>query len=76
MDYINYSDRIIYCAMYLLYIGYVNEAASFAESQSGGDSDTKDWGRVKYEDEIEWVRLCLRQASKMMKSMKMKGLSR
>ena len=32
---------IIYCAMYL-YIGYINEATNFAESQGGGGSDTKD----------------------------------
>ena len=75
MDFINYGDKIIYCAMYL-YIGYVNEATNFAESQGGGGSDTKDWGREKDEEEIEWIRRCLRQASKMMKPMKRKGLSR
>lgn len=75
MDFINYGDKIIYCAMYL-YIGYVNEASNFAESQGGGGSDTKDWGREKDEDEIEWIRRCLRQATKMMKPMKRKGLSR
>ena len=75
MDFINYGDKIIYCAMYL-YVGYVNEATNFAESQGGGGSDTKDWGREKDEDEIEWIRRCLRQATKMMKPMKRKGLSR
>ena len=75
MDFINYGDKIIYCAMYL-YIGYVNEATNFAESQGGGGSDAKDWGRDKDEDEIEWIRRCLRQATKMMKPMKRKGLSR
>ena len=59
-----------------LYIGYVNEATNFAESQGGGGSDIKDWGREKDEDEIEWIRRCLRQATKMMKPMKRKGLSR
>lgn len=44
MDFINHGDKIIYCAMYL-YVGYVNEATNFAESQRGGSSDTKDWGR-------------------------------
>jgi hypothetical protein len=76
MVYINYGDRIIYCAMYLLHIGYINEATNFAESQGRGGSDTKDWGREKDEDEIEWIRRCLQQATKMMKSMKGKGLSR
>lgn len=75
MDYINYGDKIIYCAMFL-YIGYINEVTNFAESQGGGGSDTKDWGREKNEDEIEWIRRCLRQATKMMKPMKRKGLSR
>ena len=72
---INYSDKIIYCAMYL-YVGYINEATNFAESQGGGGSDTKNWGREKDEDEIEWIRRCLLQATKMMKPMKRKGLSR
>ena len=39
-----------------LYIGYVYEATNFAESQGGGGSDTKDWGREKDEDEIERIR--------------------
>lgn len=76
MDYINYGDKAIYCAMYLLHIGYLNEAINFAESQGGGGSDTKDWGREKYEDEIEWVRRCLRQATKMMKPIRKRGLRR
>ena len=75
MDFINYGDKIIYCAMYL-YVGYVNEATNFAESQGGGGSDAKDWGREKDEDEIEWIRRCLRQATRMVKPRKGKGLSR
>ena len=75
MDFINHGDKIIYCAMYL-YIGYINEATNFAESQGGGGSDTKDWGRDKDEDEIEWIRRCLRQATRMVKPRKGKGISR
>lgn len=75
MDFINHGDKIIYCAMYL-YVGYINEATNFAESQGGGGSGTKDWGREKYEDEIEWIRRCLRQATRMVKPLKRKGLSR
>ena len=75
MDFINHGDKIIYCAMYL-YVGYINEATNFAESQGGGGSDAKDWGREKDEDEIEWIRRCLRQATKMMKLRKGKGLNR
>ena len=37
---------------------------------------SKDWGREKDEDEIEWIRRCLRQATKMIKPMKRKGLCR
>ena len=66
MDFINYGDKIIYCAMFL-YVGYNNEASNFAESQGGGGNDTKDWRREKDEDEIEWIRRCLRQAAKMVK---------
>ena len=42
--------------MYFLYISYINESTNFAESQGGGGSDIKDWGREKDEDEIEWIR--------------------
>ena len=75
MDFINHGDKIIYCAMYL-YIGYVNEATNFAESQGGGGSDTKDWGREKDEDEIEWIRRSLRLATRMIKPRMGKGVSR
>lgn len=75
MDFINYGDKIIYCAMYL-YVGYINEATNFAESQGGGGGDIKDWGRKKDEDEIKNLRRCLRQATKMMKPIKRMGLSR
>lgn len=61
--------------MYLLYISYINEAANFAESLGGG-IDTKDWGHEKNEDEIEWIRRYLQQATKMVKPRKDKGLSR
>ena len=67
--------KIIYYAINL-YIGYINESTNFAESQGGGGSDTKDWGREKDEDEIEWIRRCLRQATRMIKPRKDKGLSR
>ena len=38
--------------------------------------NTQDWGREQDEDEIEWIRRCLQQVTKMMKPMKRKGLSR
>lgn len=61
--------------MYLLYISYINEAANFADSLGGG-SDTKNWRCEKDEDEIEWIKRCLQQATKMVKPRKDKGLSR
>lgn len=64
MDFFNHGDKIIYCAIYL-YIGYINDATNFAESQGGGD--TQDWEREKDEDEIEWIRQCSRQATRMVK---------
>ena len=57
MDFINHGDKIIYCAMYL-YVGYINEATNFAESQGGGGGDTKDRGRDKDKDEIGCIRRC------------------
>lgn len=71
MDFITHGDKIIYCTMYFLYVGYVNEATNFAESQGG--SDTKDWGHEKDEDEIEWIKRCLRQATRMVKQRKSTG---
>ena len=75
LDFINNGAEIINCTLYL-YVGYINEATNFAESRGGGGCDSRDWGRKKDEDEIEWIRRCLRQATKMMKPMKRKGLSR
>lgn len=36
----------------------------------------KDWERDKDEDEQEWIRRCLRQATRMVKPPKRKGLRR
>ena len=75
MDFINYGDKIIYFAIYL-YVDCINEATNFAESQGGGGSDSKNWGREKDEDEIEWIRRYLQQATRMVKPRKDKGLGR
>ena len=74
-DCINHGVEIINCAIYL-YLGYIDEATNYAESQGGGGSDTKDWGRDKDEDEEAWVRRCLRQATRMMKPRRGRGFRR
>jgi len=58
------KSSIVQCTF--LYISYINESTNFAESL-GGSGDTKDWGHEKDEDKIEWIRRCLRQATKMVK---------
>ena len=75
LDFIKNGSKIIQCATYL-YLGYINEATNFAESQGGGGCDTKDWGREKDEDEWNWIKRCLCQASKMMKARRGRGLRR
>lgn len=74
-DCINHGAEIINCAIYL-YLGYIDEATNYAESQGGGGSDTKNWGRDKDEDEEAWVRRCLRQATRMMKPRRSRGWRR
>ena len=74
-DFINHGIDIINCAM-ILYIGYIDEATKYAESHGGGGSDTKDWGRDKDEEEQEWLRRCLRQATRMMKPRRGRGFRR
>ncbi|MEE1459608.1 hypothetical protein [Segatella copri] len=59
----------------VLVVSYINEAANFADSLGGG-SDTKNWRCEKDEDEIEWIKRCLQQATKILKPRKDKGLSR
>ena len=44
-----YCNIFLFKLMYL-YVGYINEVTNFAESQGGGGSDTKDWGREKDEN--------------------------
>ena len=46
MNFINYGNKIIHCAMYQ-YASCINKATNFAESQGGEGSDTQDWGREK-----------------------------
>ena len=46
------------------------------EAKVAAVATPKTGGREKDEDEAEWIRRCLRQAMKMMKPLKRKGLSR
>lgn len=70
IDFINYGDKIIYCAMFF-HIGYINEATNFAKAKEVAVAIQRigDGRRTK-------IRLYLRQATKMVKPRKGKGLSR
>ena len=62
------------CNVLVVYQLY-QRSSKFCRKPSGG-IDTKDWGHEKNEDEIEWIRRYLQQATKMVKPRKDKGLSR
>lgn len=48
-----------------LFLGYINAAATIAESHGGGGGDTSGWERNKKDDDDEWMRLCARRASQL-----------
>ena len=52
----------------LLFLGYVDDATTFAEGHGGGgsSSDLK-WGRDDDEDERAWARRCMMKAARMMR---------
>lgn len=58
---------VMYCAT-LLFLGYVDDATTFAEGHGGGgsSSDLK-WGRDDDEDERAWARRCMAKAARMMR---------
>ena len=66
----------MYCAT-LLFLGYVDDATTFAEGHGGGgsSSDLK-WGRDPEEDEIEFARRCAREASHRLGTQKKSGMKR
>ena len=61
------GTEVIHCAT-LLFLGYVDDATTFAEGHGGGgtSSDMK-WGRDDDEDERMWARRCMMMASRMMR---------
>jgi len=61
------GTNVMYCAT-LLFLGYIDDATTFAEGHGGGGSpsDLK-WGRDDDEDERAWARRCMMNASRMMR---------
>ena len=61
------GTEVMYCAT-LLFLGYVDDATTFAEGHGGGgsSSDLK-WGRDDDEDERAWARRCMMKAARMMR---------
>ena len=58
-------------AALLLFATAINEATSIAEGcGGGGTSPSSDWGRDKDEDELAWVRRCVRMAHEMVTTRK------
>lgn len=60
------GTEVMYCAT-LLFLGYVDDATTFAEGHGGGgsSSDLK-WGRDDDEDERAWARRCMIKSARMM----------
>ncbi|MGM9726936.1 MAG: MobV family relaxase [Prevotella sp.] len=61
------GTEVMYCAT-LLFLGYIDDATTFAEGHGGGgsSSDLK-WGRDEDEDERAWARRCMMKAARMMR---------
>ena len=60
------GTEVMYCAT-LLFLGYVDDATTFAEGHGGGGSSSGfKWGRDDDEDERAWARRCMMKAARMM----------
>ena len=68
-DLIRNCNQIINCAM-LLFLGYIREATTYAESCGGGGSPDSGWGRDKDEDDDHWWRRCIAVSAAMMRPAK------
>ena len=62
------GEQIMQCAL-LLFIGYIDQATTFAEGHGGGSGGSQmKWGRDDDEDDRAWARRCMIMAHKMIKS--------
>ena len=56
----------IFRTAFLLFVGQVDAATSFAQNCGGrGSAPDPNWGRDKNEDDILWARRCFRKAREM-----------
>lgn len=61
------GTEVLHCAM-LLFLGFVDDATTFAEGHGGGGtSNDMKWGRDDDEDDRMWARRCMMTASRMMR---------
>ena len=51
-----------------LFLGYIEQATSFAHAHGGGGSPSSGWGRDKDDDDDRWLRKCCQMALHLMKS--------
>ena len=66
-DFAERGTEIIHCAM-MLFLGYVDDATTFAETHGGGGGSSElKWGRDDDEDNWAWARRCMVMASRMMR---------
>ena len=63
-----HTAEVLHCAT-LLYLGYIDQATTFAEGQGGGGGGSNDmkWGRNDDEDDRRWAHRCLAMANRMMR---------
>ena len=50
-----------------LFLGYIDQATSFAQSHGGGGSPGGGWGRDKDDDDDRWMKRCCLMAARMMR---------
>ena len=55
------GTHVMYCAT-LLFLGYLDDATTFAEGHGGGGGNDLPWGRDDDEDDRAWARSCLMKA--------------
>ena len=61
----------------LLMCNYINGATTLAASHGGGGSaPSSNWGRDPREDDLEWIRRCIRAAKALMESSRRRGMRR